>query len=99
VTAVPVPPPWAVRSVDERDRVVHERLSRVHPRVSVDFIGRLQPTDVSVSVVDLPSGETWARGTPTVQVEGGSYSVADAWQLWQALHEVLVAVGERDPDG
>jgi len=76
--------------------VVHERLSGVHPCVPVEFIGRPQPTDVSVSVVDLPLGDTWERRSPTIQVEGGSYSVADARQLWRALHEVLAAVGEHD---
>lgn len=90
------PPTWADVSVDERARIVHERLSSRHPLVSVDFIDGAQPTDISVAVSDVRVGEEWRRGGPTVQVEGGSYAVEDARQLYLALGELLAMVGEGE---
>jgi hypothetical protein len=86
-----------VRTIDEQGRIVHERLASLHPLVSVDYIDGAQPTDVSVSVTDVPKGGTWRRREPTVQVEGGSYALADAWQLFEALREVLSVVDATEP--
>ena len=93
----PDPPPWAVRTVDEQGRVVHERLASLHPLVSVDYIDGARPTDISVSVMDVPKEGVWRRREPTVQVEGGSYALADARQLYAALREVLAVVDLTEP--
>lgn len=79
----------------EPDRVVHERLSVLHPEVLTEFIEEAMPSDVSVSVADVPRGGAWQRQLPTVQVEGGSYSLPAARQLCEALLEVLSLVGEE----
>jgi hypothetical protein len=45
---------------------------------------RTSPGDVSVSVFDRPSGRRWVRTPPTIQVEGGSYTLAEARRLVRA---------------
>jgi hypothetical protein len=89
------PPPWAATTADDQGRIIHERLSPRHPLTTVDFIEGARPTDVSVAVADVRDG--WERRGPTVQVEGGSYGVKDAWQLYRALRELLTLVGEAEP--
>ena len=88
----PRPPRWASRSVREDAGVIHERLCSVHPVVQT-WPGAAdmgdQPTDVSLSVIDLRAREGWDRQSPTIQVEGGSYSPAAARALQQAVAEAL----------
>jgi hypothetical protein len=93
----PAPPSWAAQTVREPDRIVHERLSTLRPVALVDYIDGVVPTEVSVSVADVAREDSWVRRPPTVQVEGGSYSVPGAWQLYLALREVLAALGESEP--
>lgn len=90
------PPAWADTSVDEQGRIVHERLSPRHPLVAVEFIDGVQPTDVSVAVADVRARNGWERRGPTLQVEGGSYAIEDAWQLYRALGELLNMVEEAE---
>ena len=93
---LPTPPPWASRSVIEDGGVTHERVSVSHPRVRT---GRLtakaaltSPTDVSVSVVDRLSSYRWVRFPPTIQIEGGSYSIAEARRLLRAVEELITRI-------
>jgi len=91
------PPAWADQTVREPDRIVHERLSCLRPVAYVDFVEGPVPTEVSVSVADVPMDSAWKRRPPTVQVEGGSYSLEGARQLYSALREMLSAVDEGEP--
>ena len=54
-------------------------------------------TDVSVSVVDRPRGRGWARQSSRIQVESGSYPVAEAQLLVQAITALIQQVGGPHP--
>jgi hypothetical protein len=92
-------PPWAVHSVPEPDRVTHETVSGVHPPVRwCGSGGWLEaPADISLSVIDLPTGRGWRRQPATVQVEGGSYSLFAARQLCDVLNGLLASAAGPDP--
>ena len=98
---LPVPPPWAMQSVVEDGGVTHERVSHLHPLVLARIHGNgilaTAVTDVSVSVVDRPRGRGWARQSPRIQVEGGSYPVAEAQLLVQAITALIRQVGGPHP--
>jgi len=98
---LPVPPPWAMQSVVEDGGVTHERVSHLHPLVLARIHGNgilaTAVTDVSVSVVDRPRGRGWARQSPRIQVEGGSYPVAEAQLLVQAITALIGQVGGPHP--
>jgi hypothetical protein len=89
------PPGWAARSVAEDGGVTHERLSSARPAVlrwsGVGVL--LVPTEVSVSARDLCDGGGWMRSAPTVQIEGGSYSLDGVRALRAALDDLLTCVG------
>lgn len=91
------PPTWAARSVPEDGGITHERVSRIRPLLErwTRFGNRPAQTEVSLSTVDRPSPEGWNRETPTVQVEGGSYSLDGARQLRAALDEILAYADSR----
>jgi hypothetical protein len=94
-------PRWACRSVVEDGGVTHERVSSIHPMAGFwpsDGVILVHPTDVSVSVVDHPAAGSWVRLAPSIQVEGGCYSVEGARGLRAAIDEVLAAVGEPVTD-
>jgi len=93
----PQPPAWAGQTVREPDRIIHERLSALRPTAYVDFVEGPVPTEVSISVADVSTENAWERRAPTVQVEGGSYSLEGARQLYRALREVLSAVADGGP--
>ena len=88
----PRPPMWATRSVTEDGGITHEHVSAVHP-LGFGWIPEA-PTkwhaiDVSLSVVDHRGPGGWVRTKPTVQVEGGTFTVAEARRLRQALDDLL----------
>jgi hypothetical protein len=90
----PAPPVWAAHSVVEDSAVTHELVSDVHPVVEqpspvVESSSNAFPADVSVSVVDRPTGRGWSRTPPTVQVEGGTYSLKDGLLLARAIEELV----------
>jgi len=103
VRPAPAPPSWAERSVAEDGGVTHERVSPVHPAVLGDRTAASPhsfPTDVSVSVFDQPRERRWSRSVPTVQVEGGSYTLEEARRLVAAVQELIsAAAGEPVPGG
>ena len=93
---LPAPPPWATHGVIEDGGVTHERVSSVHP---LAFFGaeapgsrHTCPTDVSVSVVDRPGAVRWVRLPPTIQIEGGSYGIAEARRLVRAVEGLIALV-------
>jgi len=101
---MPPAPPWSARSVVEDGGVTHELVSPVHPLTVGDRTGPAAgatcPTDVSVSVFDRPQVRRWVRGAPTIQVEGGSYPLAEAERLVAAIERLVrIARGESDEPG
>ena len=96
----PSSPVWAFRSVPEADGITHEVVSPVHPAVRwCGPAGWVEgPSDVSLSAVDLPVAGGWRRLPPTVQIEGGSYSLDGARQLRDVLNGFLVSAA-RDGAG
>jgi hypothetical protein len=93
---LPLRPSWASRSVAEDGGVTHEHLSRTHPmalrhRSDVGTVFAV-PTDVSVSVVDRAGQHRWIRQPPIIQVEGGSYPLAQAYLLVRAVEELIALV-------
>jgi hypothetical protein len=89
---LPRRPGWAAHSVVEDGGVTHEYVSGLHP---LTLRHRLDagtafgvPTDVSVSVFDRPSRWRWVRQPPQIQVEGGSYPLAEALVLVRAIEEL-----------
>jgi hypothetical protein len=92
VARPPAAPSWAWRSLPGDGGVTHELISPVHPRVRWCGPGGWVegPSDVSLSAVDLPNAGGWRRLSPTVQVEGGSYSLEGARQLRDVLTAFLV---------
>lgn len=92
--SVPAPlsaPGWADSSIVEDGGVIHETVSPLHPKVRVRGPNGsdLAPTDVALSVTDLLIDGRWIRTQPTVQVEGGSYSLDGARQLQSAVGALL----------
>ena len=92
---LPQPPRWAAHSVAEDGGFTHEVISEVYPL----GLGALpeapsQPhaTEISLSVVDRPGPDGWVRAEPTVQVEGGMFTIPEAHRLRQALDDVLSKV-------
>ena len=88
----PLPPSWSRNSVREFGGVTHEVISDLHPQGCgwiPEAPEELRETDVSLSVVDRRGPEGWVRTEPTVQLEGGSYTVGEARRLRQALDELL----------
>ena len=100
-STLPVPPPWATHIVVVDGGVTHERVSHLHPLVLARIHGNgilaTAVTDVSVSVVDRPRGRGWARQSPRIQLEGGSYPVAEAQMLVQAITALIRQVGGPHP--
>ena len=99
---VPPPPCWAERSVAEDGGVTHERVSPAHPALLGDRTAaspRSFPTDVSVSVFDQPRERRWTRSVPTIQVEGGSYSLEEARRLVAAVQELIAAAAGEPATG
>jgi hypothetical protein len=92
---VPRPPRWAGNSVSEDGGVTHELVSDLHPR-GFGWIPEAprdpRETDVSLSVIDWRGPDGWVRTEPTVQVEGGSFTIAEALRLRQALDDLLSRV-------
>ena len=99
---LPVPPPWASRSVVEDGGVTHELVSHMHPLVLARIHGNgilaTAVTDVSVSVVDRPRGHGWSRQSPRIQVEGGSYPLAEAHLLLQAITALIEQIRGPGPN-
>ena len=92
------PPAWATHSLVEDGGITHEWVSDVRPQAAA-WLGELNlarghPTEVSISVVDRPGPDGWLRAAPTVQVEGGTFSIAQAVRLRQALDELLGLVDD-----
>ena len=72
--------------------MTHETVSRHRPHATVLLAsgGRVvEATEVSLSVVDRPENGVWRRRHPTIQVEGGSYSLSEAHLLVRAVTELL----------
>jgi hypothetical protein len=90
---LPAPPRWAERSVVEDGGVTHELVSELRPLVLVRVhgggIALSAATEVSISVVDRPRGRGWVRQSPRIQVEGGSYPLAEARLLVQAIESLI----------
>jgi hypothetical protein len=82
-----------MRSLPDDDGVTHELVSPIHPTVRWCGPGGWQesPSDVSLSTIDQPAGSGWRRLPPTVQIEGGSYSLDGARQLRDVLNGFLGA--------
>jgi hypothetical protein len=89
------PPGWAKRSVVEDDGITHEMISPHRPLITTgDHDGWLQvPSEVSLSVQDLPVGNTWVRTRPTMVIDGGIYDLQAARQLHDILTDLLAAAG------
>jgi hypothetical protein len=96
----PDPPGWAERSVAEDDGITHELVSSLSPRVSCwSTRGRTtRPTEVSMAIIDRRTRSGWTRGAPTVQIEGGSYSLPQARRLSLAIDELLRTLEIRPAD-
>jgi hypothetical protein len=95
---VPLAPPgWARGSVQEDGGIVHETVSPLHPTIKAGDVNSsgLMPTDVSLSVVDQWVDGRWVRTHPTIQVEGGSYTLDGARHLHEALGRLLTAADDR----
>jgi hypothetical protein len=85
------PPEWATASVFEDGGMTHERVSLIHPLVRLwTDTGHpiIQPTEVSVSVVDRRAGTGWLRMPPTIQVEAGSYTLEGVRSLALAIESL-----------
>jgi hypothetical protein len=82
--------------VPEDGGVTHELVSDLHPQgmgAAAEIRWNVCATDISLSVVDRPGPGGWIRAQPTVQVEGGRFSIAEARRLRQALDDLLSRVG------
>jgi hypothetical protein len=92
------PPGWATKTIPEDGGMVHERVSPHHPTIKVGGGNgwELMPTDVSIGVTDLLIDGRWIRTEPTVQIEGGSYSLEGARQLQAVLTTFVAAVEDED---
>jgi hypothetical protein len=92
------PPGWASSTVPEDDGITHELVSSRHPEVIDRGIwGCSQmPTDVSLSQRDLLIDGRWIRTRPRVLVEGGSYSLDGARDLYATLGELLTTADQDD---
>ncbi|MDQ1289763.1 MAG: hypothetical protein QG622_3329 [Actinomycetota bacterium] len=95
------PPAWARRSIVEGGGITHETVSPCHPVIVAGDLGgwRLVPSEVSLSVQDLPVGDDWARTRATVVIDGGIYDPDATGQLLSILTEFLtaIAIDERPP--
>jgi hypothetical protein len=99
LSRVPLAPPaWARGSSLEDGGIVHETISPLHPTIKAGDVNSsgLMPTDVSLSVIDLLVDGRWTRTCPTVQVEGGSYTLDGARHLREALDRLLAAADDQD---
>lgn len=97
----PLPPPtWASHSITEDGGITHETVSPLHPTVtwSAPHGWTLVPTEVTLSVTDLHLNGQWTRTTPTIQIEGGSYSPQGARQLRSAVNAFLAALAADSGD-
>jgi hypothetical protein len=92
------PPAWATSSRAEDGCFIHEKLSNHRPRITAG--GRQgrewMRTEVSVSVSDLLIDGRWIRRQPTIQVEGGSYTIDGVLELQAALADLLTLLAEHD---
>jgi len=100
LSTAPIAPEWAERSTPEDGGITHERISRRHPEIR-RYDGEatfLDPSDVLVSVTDMPVDGEWVRSKATVYVEGGVYLLSAARELRDALDELasLIPIGEPD---
>jgi hypothetical protein len=90
------PPPWAARSVSDEEGIAHELVSSVCPIVR--WHGRdgwIQgPSNVSLTMYDVPDGMGWRRLPPVVDIEAGHYCLEGARQLRDILDGFLAAVAE-----
>jgi hypothetical protein len=81
--------------------VTHEVISTRRPqtehRSPAGWV--LMPTEVSLSTTDHHVAGQWTRPAPTVQVEGGSYSLDGARELRDALSEFLARVASDTGPG
>jgi hypothetical protein len=64
----------------------------VHPHLNGQG---LIPTQVSLSATDVHSDGRWIRTGPTVQIEGGSYTLDGARQLRAALDDLLTLADSK----
>jgi len=98
IAQVPVPPRWAAHSAVEDGGVTHEVAVPLGPAVQswAAHGWTLPPTDVLMATRDLLVGGRWVRDTPTLHVEGGTYSLSGARHLRDALDALLRAAGEND---
>lgn len=94
------PPPWAGRSIREDGGVTHEVISPVKPHVR--FWSRsgwtVVGTDVSLSAVDQHTDAGWSRAAPTIQIEGGSYTLESVRQLRDIIDALLVVADDGPAD-
>jgi len=93
---LPMPPSWASHSVVEDGGVTHEQVSGLHPVVMPAHNGAgtafSAMTDVALSVFDRPGQHRWIRQPPRIRVAGGSYSIAEARLLIQAMEALIAEV-------
>ncbi|MDQ1295872.1 MAG: hypothetical protein QG608_3759 [Actinomycetota bacterium] len=88
----PLPSPsWATKTRSDDDGIEHELVSPVCPVVRwKDACGWMEcPSNVSLSVIDVPDGNGWKRLPVTVDLEGGSYTLDGARQMRDVLTEFL----------
>ncbi|MDQ1287909.1 MAG: hypothetical protein QG622_1474 [Actinomycetota bacterium] len=102
--APPPPPIWASHSVAEAGAITHETTASLRPTIMQWRSHGPDPvtTAVTLNVVDIRVGDHWVRSRPTVEIEGGSYSLDGAHQLRTAIGSFLASVvaeeiPERDP--
>lgn len=92
---VPIPAPsWAVRTVREGGGVAHESGTRVVPDAIRDvdlYVNELTTAEISVSVIDARVDGRWERLSPTVDIQGGSYTLDGARSLCAAIGDLLNA--------
>jgi hypothetical protein len=101
VAAPLAPPQWAARSIPEDGGITHEVVSLRHPAIRLrteNSCGFLR-TDVSLSAVDHYVNGDWTRGAPTIQIEGGSYSLDGIRELRKTLDEFLDCATWADESG
>jgi hypothetical protein len=92
------PPAWAERSVVEDDGITHEMVSPRRPLITTgDHDGWLQvPSEVSLSVQDIPVADTWIRTRPSLVIDGGIYDLDAARQLHDILTDLLAITAGFD---
>lgn len=97
--SAPLPaPPWACRSVPDSGGIVHETNSYVLSDAirSLDLNrDELVPAEVAMSASDQRVNGQWQRTSPTIQIEGGSYSLDAARRLCVAVGELLDVAADR----